>query len=226
MRQHVHRFRRLAHEIEDAVRLLAEGHRVGLQRMNHVGKLDGVADEEDREIVADEIPVPVLGVELHREATRIAGDLGGIAPTDHSREPDRERRLLAGLLEQLRARVPRGRRVADLARHLEFAIADEAAGVDDALGDALSIEMRDLFEEVIVLQRGGSTAPDGALRLVVHDRMALPVGQLHISASFSCGRVGAIVRRFLRHVRLACVGGIGRRPTPPRQLAFRSWIER
>ena len=73
MRQHVHRLGRLAHEVEDPVRLLAEGDRIRLQRVDDVRELDRIADEEHREVVADEIPVAVLGIELHREAARVAG---------------------------------------------------------------------------------------------------------------------------------------------------------
>ena len=141
VRQHVHRFRRLAHEVEDAVRLLAEGDRVRLQRVDDVRELDRVADEEDRQVVADQIPVAVLGVELHREAARIARRLRRVAAADHGREADGERRLLARLLEQLGAGVLGGRLVADLAGRLELAVADEAARVDDALGDALAVEV-------------------------------------------------------------------------------------
>ena len=126
------------------------------------------------EVVADEIPVAVLGVELHREAARIARDLRRVAAADDGREADRERRLLALLLEQLRARVLRRRLVADLAGRLELAVADEAARVHDALGDPLAVEVADLLEEVIVLQRRRAAAADRPLRLVVGDRVTLP----------------------------------------------------
>jgi hypothetical protein len=46
--QHVHGFGRLAHEVEDAVRLLPEGDRVRLQGVDHIRELDRVSDEEDR----------------------------------------------------------------------------------------------------------------------------------------------------------------------------------
>ena len=195
MRQHVHGFGRLAHEVEDAVRLLAERDRIGLQGVDDIRELDGVADEEDREVVADEIPVAVLGIELHREAARIAGDLGGVAAADHGREADGQRRLLAGFLEQLGAGVFGGGLVADLAGRLELAVADEAAGMDDALGDPLAVEMGDLLQELIVLQRGRTAAADGALGLVVGDRMALPVGQDLVRRSRRC--FGALIHGFL-----------------------------
>ena len=111
-------------------------------------------------------------------------------------------RLLAGLLEQLGAGVFGGRLVADLAGGLELAVADEAAGMDDALGDALAVEMGDLFQELVVLQRGRTAAADGALRLVVGDRMPLPVRQNTV------GRSGR------------CLGGLAHRLSP---LSDRPW---
>ena len=73
---HVHCRRGQADEVEDAPRVLPVGHRVGLEGMDDVGKFHRVADEEDLQVIADEIPVAVLGIELHREAARIAQGLG------------------------------------------------------------------------------------------------------------------------------------------------------
>ncbi len=192
MRQHVHRFRRLAHEVEDAVRLLAERHRIRLQGVDDVRKLDGVADEEDREIVAHEVPVAVFGVEFHGKPAGVAGDFGGIPSADDGGEPDGEWCPLPGLLEDLGAGVFRGRLVAYLSGGVELAIADEAARMHHALGNALAVEMSDLFQELIVFQRRRTAAADGSLRLVVADRMALPVGQ---DAIIRAGRHAVLAMR-------------------------------
>ena len=50
---------------EATVRLLLGG-------MDQVGELDRVLDEEHRDVVADEIPVALLRVELDREAAYVA----------------------------------------------------------------------------------------------------------------------------------------------------------
>jgi hypothetical protein len=112
--------------------------------VDHVGELDRVADEEHRQVVADEVPVAVLGAELDREAARVAGDVGRVAAADDRGEADGDRGALALLLEELGARVVRGRLVADRPVRLEEAVGDEPAGVDDALGDPLAVEVRDL----------------------------------------------------------------------------------
>ncbi len=46
-----------------------------------------------------------------------------------------------------------------------------------ALRDALAVEVADLLEELVVLERRRSARPDRALVLVVVDRMPLTVGQ-------------------------------------------------
>ncbi len=82
VRQHVHRFGRLAHEVEDPVRFLAEGDRIGLERVDDIRKLDRVADEEDREVIADQVPVAVFRIELDGKPARIAGNLRRVASAD------------------------------------------------------------------------------------------------------------------------------------------------
>jgi hypothetical protein len=49
--------------------------------------------------------------------------------------------------------------------------------VHDALRDPLAVEVADLLEELVVLERRRSARPDGARVLVVVDRVALTVGQ-------------------------------------------------
>ena len=68
-----------AHVIpEIVVRRLALRHlivRLRLDSMDKVGKLDTVLDEEDRDIVANNIPVPLRGVKFGRKPAHIANRL-------------------------------------------------------------------------------------------------------------------------------------------------------
>ncbi len=52
------------------------GRGVALLGADEVGELERVADEEDRGVVADEVPVAFLGVELEREAAHVALGVG------------------------------------------------------------------------------------------------------------------------------------------------------
>ena len=72
------RLRRKRPEIPHHGRRLKISLRISLLRMDEVAELQGIADEEHRRVVTDEVPVSLLGVELDREAARIAR---GIGPT-------------------------------------------------------------------------------------------------------------------------------------------------
>ena len=54
---------------EAAVRLLLGG-------VDQVRELDRVLNEEDRDVVADDVPVALLGVELHGKAAHVAREVG------------------------------------------------------------------------------------------------------------------------------------------------------
>jgi hypothetical protein len=69
--------------------------------VDEVGELDGVLDEEHRDVVADEIPVALLGVELDREAAHVAGRVDAARAAGHGGEAGEDRRLLAGPLEDV-----------------------------------------------------------------------------------------------------------------------------
>jgi hypothetical protein len=77
---HVHAFRRQADEVPEIVMggLCLRKRPVGLLLggMDQVGELDGILNEEHRNIVADKIPVAFLRVELDREATHVTRKVG------------------------------------------------------------------------------------------------------------------------------------------------------
>ena len=116
--------------------LLPERHRVRLERVNDVGELDRIADEEHREVIADQIPVAILGIELDRKASRIAGDFRRVAAADDGREADRQRGLLARLLENFaRVYLDAGSSpIIPVASKSPYA--DEAARVNDPLRES------------------------------------------------------------------------------------------
>jgi hypothetical protein len=97
---------------------------------------------------------------------------------DDGREADEDRGALAFFLKKFGSRVGGDRFGPDGAEGLEIAMGSGAAGVDDALGDALAVEVGDLFNElVVVLERRWTAIADGARVLVVRDRMALAGSQ-------------------------------------------------
>ena len=139
---------RVGEEIPDIVRLLAVGIGIVFLGVDEVRELDAVLDEEDGRVVAHQVPVAFLGVELHGKAPRIPRGVGGALRSGHGGEADEEGRLLALGREELGLGVLRDIRVCDF----EFPVGARAYRVDDALGDALPVEARQLLDEVEVLE--------------------------------------------------------------------------
>ena len=79
--------------------------RVALLRVDEVGELERVADEEDRRVVAGHVVVAFLGVELDREAARVALGVGRALLAAHGGEPGEDLGLLADLGEERGLRV-------------------------------------------------------------------------------------------------------------------------
>ena len=130
---------------------LAIGFRFG--GVDQVGELDAVADEEHRDVVADQVEHAFVGIELDREPAHVAHGVGRTARTDHSREPCEHRRHPAGL-QEVGAR-DLGRR----AVRLEHSVGGRAAGVDHPLGDPLVVEVHDLLAQMEVLHQRRPARP-------------------------------------------------------------------
>src|ERR1700694_2320589 len=113
--------------------------------MDEVGELDCIADEEDRQVVADQVPVSLIRIELNCKAARIAGRLGRTAEIHHRREPHEDRSLLAGRREEGRHRMLREIRARD-----KDALSTGAARVNDAFWNTLTIEAGELLDKVEV----------------------------------------------------------------------------
>ena len=94
--QHVRRLGDQRHEVPEGrvgglrLRDLAVG--LGLGGVDQVGELDAVPDEEHRDVVADEVEVALVCVELHGEAADVAHGVGRAAGSDHGGEPGEHRR--------------------------------------------------------------------------------------------------------------------------------------
>jgi hypothetical protein len=121
--------------------------------VDDVGKLDRVLDEKHRDVVADEVPVAFLGIELDRKAAHVARQVCGTLTAGDCREPHESRRLFARALEQIGARDV-GERVVIL----EIAVRAETASMYDPLRDALVVEVKDLLTEMEILE-ARRTAP-------------------------------------------------------------------
>ena len=104
---HVHGFGRQGDEVPEIVmrglRLGKVAVRLRLGGMDQVGKLDRVLDEEDRDVVADDVPVAFLGIELDRKAAHVARQVGRALAARHGGKAHKGRHALALALEQVGA---------------------------------------------------------------------------------------------------------------------------
>ena len=71
-----------------------------LCRVHEVRKLHRILNEEDRDVVPDEIPIPFIRVELHREPTHVPGGVGRASFAENGRESDEDRCLLSHFGEE------------------------------------------------------------------------------------------------------------------------------
>src|SRR5690606_30505838 len=112
------------------------------------GKLDRILDEEHRDIVANEIPISLLGVELDSETADVPGEIERSLGAGDRREAYKGFGLLPNALEQIGAG-----HVRKAVGEFEIAVRTIAAGMNHALGNALVIEMEDLFAKVEVFEK-------------------------------------------------------------------------
>jgi hypothetical protein len=102
---HVDALGRQRDEVPEVVvgglRLREAAVRRGLDRVHEVGELDRVLDEEHRDVVADQVPVALVGVELDGEPADVARQVERTLVARHGREAHERGRALAGALEQV-----------------------------------------------------------------------------------------------------------------------------
>lgn len=141
---------------------------LGLHRMDQVGELDAVLDEERRDVVADQTPVAFLGIDLHRKAAHVARQVGRAFAAGDGGEAHEGRGALAFMLEWVGAGD-----VGQGVGALEEAVGAIAAGVHDPLRDVLVVEMEQLLAQMKVFEQGGAARTRFERVLVIGDRNAL-----------------------------------------------------
>ena len=163
----VQRLRHQCPEIPIIVGAAHPGARVALDGVVEIGKAQRIAEEEDRRVVADQVPVAFLGVELERSAADVTLGVGGTPFAGDRREAGKHRRLLADFGKDLRLRKAR-----DVVCHGEGAVGAPALCMHAALGDHLAVEMRQLLDQPDVLQQRRASRAGGHDVGVVGDRCA------------------------------------------------------
>mmetsp|Transcript_6295 Transcript_6295/g.9563 ORF Transcript_6295/g.9563 Transcript_6295/m.9563 type:complete len:370 (-) Transcript_6295:238-1347(-) len=94
-------FRTKGDEVPEHVGVLAVGLGVALLGVDERREEHWVPDEENGGVVADHVPVALLGVELDGEPAGVAGGVGAAGLSPHSGEPDTHRGAFAHLIQEL-----------------------------------------------------------------------------------------------------------------------------
>lgn len=85
---------------EVVVGSLCLGHlvvRLALASVDNVGELHGVLDEEDGNVVANDVPVTLLGVKLDSKPSNITDGVSTASASQDSGEAEEDRRLAGGV---------------------------------------------------------------------------------------------------------------------------------
>jgi hypothetical protein len=109
-------------------------------------RLTRISQEEDRSVISDEIPVPLGGLELDTESTRITSGICRSTLSSYGRESSGNRNL-ATLLEQLGTTEifkPIGT--------FKHPMSTCTLCVDDTFGDPFPVEMGEEIDEVEILE--------------------------------------------------------------------------
>lgn len=122
--------------------------------VDEIRKLDGVLDEEDGDVVADEVPVAFFRIHLHSKAADVASQIGRSFVASNGREADEHRRFFTGALEEVGPGVGRKRPIS-----LKETMRAVTASVNHTFRNTFVVEMKHLFAimEVVQDQRAAGT---------------------------------------------------------------------
>ena len=124
-------------KVPEHVGILQMGLRITLLGVDETREQNGITNEEDGCVVANQIPNAIIGVELHGEAARIASSISRTALTADSRETNSHWRALLDLLKDLGGDV-----FGDVMSDFQITKSTDTLGVHNTFGNALTIEMR------------------------------------------------------------------------------------
>ena len=116
--------------------------------VDDIRELQSVLDEEHRNVVANNVPVAFIGVELERKPTYIADSVGTTTATKDCREALEQRCAARGVCQDASRGV-----CFQALMHLERAKCASTPCVDNALRDTFVIEAVDLLAGSVVLEK-------------------------------------------------------------------------
>jgi hypothetical protein len=128
--------------------------RGALLRVDEVGELHGITDEEHGGVVAHHVEVALFGVELQRESAHVTPGVGRAELTGDGGEASEHRGLLARL-QEVGLRV-----LGDVRGDFELTERAGSLGVGAALGHTLTVEASKLLDQRNVVEQQRSVRSD------------------------------------------------------------------
>src|SRR5665811_1832680 len=140
--------------------------------MDEIRKFDGILDEENRYVVADQIPVTFLSVKLNGKSAYITRGIYRTRAACDGRYTSKNGCLLTYLGE-----YPGGGVLFQRGGQLEESMHARRSRVNDTLGNTLVIEMRDFFAEDEIFQKRRAVRIGPERVLIIGKRDALVRGE-------------------------------------------------
>ena len=166
------------------------GARVAFYRFVQIGEFARVAQEEDRRVIADHVPVAFFGVKLQRKAADVALGIGRAALTGNGSKAGEHFGFFADFAEEFGAGV-----FCDVVGDGKRTKRARAFGVHTAFGDDFAHEVGEFFVQPQILRQERAARPGGHGVLVIDNGRAVVHGQVGY-------------RAFVHHGFLLLLGGL------------------
>src|SRR5665647_3079775 len=140
--------------------------------MDEVGEFNGILDEENRDVVADQVPVAFLRVKLDGKSAYVTSGVYRTRAAGDGRYASKHGGLLTYLGED-----PGGGVLFQRGGQLEESMRARRSRVNDTLGNALVIEMRDFVAKDEILKKRGAARIGLERVLIIGKRDALVRGE-------------------------------------------------
>ena len=163
----VHALRASRPEVPHRRRRAQIGARMTFLRADEIGELEGIADEEHRRVVADQVPVALFGVELDRKSANVPFRVGGAEFARNGGESGQHRRLPAHL-----GKKPCPGEAGNVPGNGKGTECTPTLGMHDPFRDPFPVLVRQLFDELVVLHQHRPARSGGQAVLVVRHRIA------------------------------------------------------
>src|SRR5665647_1066458 len=141
--------------------------------MNKIRELDGVSDKEDGYIVTYQIIITFFSVELNRKSPNIPHCIRGTLTSCHCGEPHKDGSLVIRILQEFSLSV-----IVHWLINLEVTEGSGTLSMHYPLGNTLPIEVRDLLNELEVLQKSRTALAYGKRIIVVVNWITLTSGHI------------------------------------------------